>query len=77
MTSKTDESLTLFDTTAELMSDPKVVKALSVHPKTLDRWDDKPELGFPPLLMINGRRYRRVKQLRSWILGRAVGKTAA
>jgi hypothetical protein len=37
-----------------------------VHPHTLRRWDDKPELGFPPPVYVNGRRYREVKKLDAW-----------
>jgi hypothetical protein len=46
-----------------LIPDPKVAKGYGVCTRTLNRWDDKPELGFPPVIWINGRRYRDADQL--------------
>jgi hypothetical protein len=37
-----------------------------VHPHTLRRWDDNPALGFPPVVMVNGRRYREAEALDAW-----------
>jgi hypothetical protein len=41
-----------------LIPEAKVAKKCGVCTKTLQRWDDKPELGFPPIIWINGRRFR-------------------
>jgi hypothetical protein len=42
-----------------LSPDPQVAKKrYDVCTRTLSRWDEKPELGFPPPIYINGRRYR-------------------
>jgi hypothetical protein len=34
-----------------------------VHIKTLGRWDSNLKLGFPPPVVINGRKYRRRREL--------------
>ena len=41
-----------------LIPESKVAKKCGVCTKTLQRWDDKPELGFPPIIWINGRQFR-------------------
>ena len=46
-----------------LKPDPKVAREFGVCTRTLDRWDDQPELGFPPVIWINGRKYRDADQL--------------
>jgi hypothetical protein len=47
-----------------LLPDGKVARArYGVHPTTLWRWDQKPELGFPPPRIINGRKYRDLEEL--------------
>jgi hypothetical protein len=44
----------------ELVPDPQVArKDFNRHPRTLKRWEAKPELNFPPRIMINGMPYRR------------------
>jgi hypothetical protein len=37
-----------------------------VHPHTLRRWDKRPTLGFPPVVIVNGRRYRETDKLDAW-----------
>jgi len=49
-----------------LLPDPAVAKRYGVHPFTLRRWDENPELGFPPVIMVNGRRYREIAKLDVW-----------
>ena len=49
-----------------LAPDSKVARDFNVHPKTLQRWDNRPELGFPPAIWINGRKYRNLSALRAW-----------
>jgi hypothetical protein len=52
---------------AVLIPDPVVAKErYHVHPGTLRRWDDNPALGFPPVVMVNGRRYREAVKLDAW-----------
>jgi hypothetical protein len=34
--------------------------------RTLRRWEDDPELGFPPAIYIRGRRYRDAAALDAW-----------
>jgi hypothetical protein len=41
-----------------LIKESKVAKRYGVDKRTLPRWDEKPELGFPPPIYINGLRYR-------------------
>lgn len=50
----------------ELLPDPLVAKRYKVTLRTIDRWDRQPDLGFPPALRINNRKYRRINQLEIW-----------
>jgi len=50
----------------ELIPDPLVQKRYNVSAMTLWRWDHNPELGFPEPIRINGRKYRRVRELKAW-----------
>jgi len=38
--------------------DREIARFIGVHPKSIPRWDKRPELGFPPPLYINGRKFR-------------------
>ena len=50
-----------------LIPDPVVAKErYHVHPHTLRRWDNNPALGFPPVVKVNGRRYREADKLDEW-----------
>jgi hypothetical protein len=49
-----------------LLPDPVVAKRYGVHPFTLRRWDKNPALKFPPVIMVNGRRYREIAKLDAW-----------
>jgi hypothetical protein len=51
-----------------LLPDPAVARRYGVHPFTLRRWDKNPDLGFPPVIIVNNRRYREVKALDAWDL---------
>jgi hypothetical protein len=46
-----------------LIAESKAAKRYGVCKRTLDRWDDQPELGFPPPILINGRKYRDTELL--------------
>jgi hypothetical protein len=48
------------------LPDPKVAIRYGVVVRTLERWDQNPELGFPKPFRINRRRYRDVDQLDEW-----------
>jgi hypothetical protein len=45
--------------TAEYGADSEVARFFGIHVKSLKRWDARPELGFPPAIRVNGRKYRR------------------
>ena len=49
-----------------LLPDPAVARRYGVHPFTLRRWDKKRDLGFPPVIIVNNRRYREVAKLDAW-----------
>jgi hypothetical protein len=53
-----------------LIAEAKVAKKCSVCPKTLQRWDERPELGFPPVVWINGRRFRDADALDAFFAAR-------
>jgi hypothetical protein len=46
-----------------LIAESKVAKRYGVCKRTLDRWDDHTDLGFPPPVYINGRKYRDSEKL--------------
>jgi hypothetical protein len=60
MTETTDKSV--------LLPDPAVAKRYGVHPLTLRRWDKNPDLGFPQVIVVNNRRYRKIAELDAWDL---------
>jgi hypothetical protein len=49
-----------------LLPDPAVAQRYGVHPFTLRRWDKNAELGFPPVILVNNRRYREIAALDAW-----------
>jgi hypothetical protein len=50
-----------------LIPDPVVARErYRVHPHTLRRWDKNPALGFPPVIIVNNRRYREAAALDAW-----------
>ena len=59
------KTITISDST-DLLPDPQVAQRYNVSPRTLYRWDERPGLGFPKAIVINGRKYRRVEQLENW-----------
>ena len=54
------------DTEYRLLPDAVVAKRYSKCTKTLRRWDQAPELGFPKPVMINGRRHRSLRELQEF-----------
>ena len=52
--------------------DAKVAKQLGIHIKSLPRWDARPELNFPKPLYINGRKYRRRREIQEFLRRAAV-----
>jgi len=52
--------------------DAKVAKQLGIHIKSLIRWDRRPELNFPKPLYINGRKYRRRREVQEFLQRAAV-----
>jgi hypothetical protein len=68
----------LLDTSDELLPDPMVAKGrYKVVTRTLYRWDRQPDLGFPPAVVINGRKYRFRKKLDAWDAAMAAKSRAA
>ena len=45
--------------------------------RTVERWMENPELGFPAAVWINKRRYFRVAELERWERERAAGREVA
>lgn len=58
--------MTKRDTDPKYLPEVKAAARYGVCTRTLLRWDDNPELGFPPCFMILGRRYREVDALDAW-----------
>ena len=58
-------------TSSGLLPDSQVAARYKVDPRTIDRWDHRPELNFPKPIRINTRKYRSIEQLESWELERA------
>jgi hypothetical protein len=49
-----------------LMPERLVSERYRVCTKTIDRWSQDPELGFPPVIWIRNRRFRDVAALDAW-----------
>jgi hypothetical protein len=58
-----------------LAPDSKIARYLGVHPKTLPRWDRRPELGFPAPIYLNGRKYRAWAGVKEFTRRAAVAHT--
>jgi hypothetical protein len=52
--------------------DAKVAKQLGIHIKSLIRWDARPGLNFPKPIYINGRKYRRRREVQDFLRRAAV-----
>jgi predicted Rdx family selenoprotein len=59
------------ETSQALLPDRQVAQRYGVTVKAIKGWDRKPDLGFPPAIPINGRRYRKVADLIAWERQRA------
>jgi hypothetical protein len=59
-------------TNPKLIPDPQVARDLGRGLRTLARWDARPELGFPPPIFINKRKYRDADKLATWARERAL-----
>jgi hypothetical protein len=57
------------------LPDRQAAARYGVHPKTLSRWDDKPELGFPKPYLFNGRKHRKIGELQVFERRSAVART--
>jgi len=60
-----------FMATSDYMPDALVAARYKVTTRTIDRWDQDPDLEFPEAMRVNGRKYRSVKQLELWERRRA------
>jgi len=54
------------DSRSGLAPDSMIARHFNIHVKSLARWDRRPELGFPPAVKINGRKYRRWDEIRAF-----------
>jgi hypothetical protein len=59
----------------DLLPDPQVAQRYQVTLRTVARWDEDAELGFPKPVWIRNRKYRRIKELQSWERKRAAKNT--
>lgn len=56
----------------ELIPDPQLAKKLGKSLRTLARWDEKPEMGFPKPIILGRYKHRRVAEVDAWLSGRAL-----
>ena len=59
------------------LADRQVAQRYDVSVRTLERWDLKPELGFPKPSRIHGRRYRDLAELEAWERAQAKSRAHA
>jgi hypothetical protein len=52
--------------------DSTIAQYLGIHPKSLPRWDKRPELGFPRPIYFNGRKFRRWSDVKEFTKRAAV-----
>jgi hypothetical protein len=60
-----------------LLPDAAVCERYSVHVSTLRNWDLNPDLGFPPPIRINGRKFRDEVELDEFDSARAAERQTA
>jgi hypothetical protein len=58
----------------ELIPDSKLRELLGRSPRTIKRWDDDPESGFPKPIPYRGRKYRRRVEVEAWMRAAAAGE---
>jgi hypothetical protein len=63
-------------TNPKLIPDPQVARDLGRGLRTLARWDARPELGFPPPIRINRRKFRDAEKVAAWLRERALASLA-
>jgi hypothetical protein len=51
--------------------DSRVAKYLGVAVMTISRWDRKPEMKFPPPIIINKMKFRDLDEIDAWVSGHA------
>ena len=51
-----------------------VMQRYNVADRTIDRWISDPKVGFPKPLVVNRRRYFRLRELEQWERRRATAK---
>jgi hypothetical protein len=56
--------------------DSTIARYLGIHPKSLPRWDARPELGFPPPVYFNGRKFRSWSEIKAFTRRAAVAHAA-
>jgi hypothetical protein len=66
--------LTTISDSGDLLPDPRVAERYKISTRTLARWDNQPELGFPPPIRINNRKYRHVRELEEFERARVATK---
>jgi hypothetical protein len=49
-----------------LLADSQVAARYGICVRTLERWSERPDLGFPTAVRINRRRYRALAALEAW-----------
>src|SRR5262245_35685812 len=54
------------NTPTGFITDAEVARRLNVTTRTLVRWDETPELNFPPVIVVRKRRYRKIADLDAW-----------
>lgn len=59
--------------TLELIPDSKLRELLDRSPRTIKRWDEDPESGFPKPIPYKGRKYRRRVEVEAWMRAAASG----
>ncbi|MGC1862642.1 MAG: GIY-YIG nuclease family protein [Methylocystis sp.] len=60
----------------ELIPDSKLRELLGRSPRTIKRWDDDPESGFPKPIPYRGRKYRRRVEVEAWMRAAAAGEVS-
>jgi len=58
--------------TETFLSRSQQARRWSVSKRSVERWGEDEQLGLPPEIEINGRRYRRLSELEAWERSRAV-----
>jgi predicted DNA-binding transcriptional regulator AlpA len=72
-----EDHMNTLSVNSELLPTRFLLQRYSVSDRTIDRWCNNSELGFPQPMVVNKRRYWRLSELEEWERSRALANGRA